>query len=662
MSFIWNPTPNTPQPIIEDPIPSVAVSSKVGVVANTVDWGGRLKWNTSGRQYETIYEFDSLLVNVGNFTIATTLNASINNLSTITFAANVVTIQTGNIGNAQITFGTVLNIPNNNSSVVNKAYVDNAIASISGGSGPDTTANIFLAKGDLLVGVSPNVATRLPVGSNGQILTVDTTSTIKVAWKDSTAKTQDIADLSIGAHYDPRRSATTILLKRSNFLNMDTGERVSNWSNITANLMLSGAGGLDSLSSLTANTWYEVWAIYNPTSGDKNLLLHRMPRRVVDQNWFFSPPVFGQFITGSAILRQQSIGLGAQNQNGVTKISQGFVPFMTAPIYAVDLLLGATLTNVGNCWVTIEPDDGTGNASGSIVATSRSFNFESWDGITSTAHFIFDTTSTLTAGARYHIVLQGDRPMNTDPNNQQANSIIVYGNTRTPGANQFAWSHSLGYNGEPGSPNTAGFGQARSYNVVSSSWTVSANLTIFATAPVPSDLFFRTYMIDQASSDPSLPTGYTQKSLISYACTNAASRLKFYTQVNQTITTGFDSEWRTWSPVWVQSQSFQIGEFVDISTTIPPISCLCEFLVWIDGTVENLSTISEFDINPNIFALEARGAGFERTRTGIYSIAQANGERTRLMPIPAMNMEEIQGFVSFLNGNGVSVFISSITF
>lgn len=659
MAFIWNPNPNTPPPIVEEPIPSVAVSSKVGVVANTVDWGGRLKWNTSSREYETIYEFDNLLVNVGNFVIATTVNASINNLSTNTFTANIVTIQTANIGNAQITFGTLLNIPNNNSSVVNKAYVDNAIASISGGSGPDTTANIFLAKGDLLVGVSPNVATRLPVGSNGQILTVDNASSIKVAWKDSSAKTQDIGDLSIGAHYDPRKSATTILLKRSNFLNMDTGERVSDWANLTANLTVSGVGGMDSVSSLAANTWYEVWAIYNPSSGDKKLLLHQLPKHTIDQQWFNSPPASSA--TGTILLRMYASGTSAPNQRGLTKIAQSFIPAVSGPLHAVDLLVNNSLTNTGNCWITIEPDDGTGNADGTVFATSRSFNFNAHDTVPyNTAHFIFDTAATLAAGSRYHIVLQGDRPMNVDPNHLSANSISAYGNVPIPGANQFPWSHSLGYNGIPSSPNTGGFGQCRAYNVVSSSWTVAANLTAVVQCPV--DLFFRTYMTNGPLESVSLPTGYTQKALISYACTNSTSRLKFYTQVNQTITTGFDLDWHTWSPNYTAGVSLQIGEFVDASTTIPPISCLCEFLVWLNSSPTNPAAAGEFKMNPNIVALESRGAGFDRTTTGVYTIEQATNEITRLMPIPAMNMEDVQGFASFLNGNGVSVYVSSITF
>lgn len=51
-----------------------------------------------------------------------------------------------------------------------------------GGSGDVSTDNIWDAKGDIAVATANNQASVLPVGSNGQVLTVDSTTTLGVKW------------------------------------------------------------------------------------------------------------------------------------------------------------------------------------------------------------------------------------------------------------------------------------------------------------------------------------------------------------------------------------------------------------------------------------------------------------------------------------------------
>ena len=132
MSFNWVPTPQIPTPNIPEPIGSSEVSYKVDVVANTVDWGGEVRYNTANASYDVVYEFDSLNVSMMVIDNAFFDTATINTLNINVATANTVTIGTANIANLYATYGTITGNATSNLSVVTKEYVDNAIASISG--------------------------------------------------------------------------------------------------------------------------------------------------------------------------------------------------------------------------------------------------------------------------------------------------------------------------------------------------------------------------------------------------------------------------------------------------------------------------------------------------------------------------------------------------
>lgn len=53
--------------------------------------------------------------------------------------------------------------------------------------GPYYTSGVVDAKGDLLVGTTPNTIVRLPIGTNDYILTADSSATPGVAWKPNAA-------------------------------------------------------------------------------------------------------------------------------------------------------------------------------------------------------------------------------------------------------------------------------------------------------------------------------------------------------------------------------------------------------------------------------------------------------------------------------------------
>jgi len=173
MPFIWNSNPNPPPANIAPEIASTEISYKVHVVANTVNAGGEVSYNTPNAGYDVIYELDSLnvrtmRVQTGIIGAANIGTAFINNAT-----INQASINTANITHATINVGFFTGNATANFSMVSKQYVDNAIANISGGSGPDLTANIFQLKGDLLVGFAPNTAHRLGAGDDGEILCME---------------------------------------------------------------------------------------------------------------------------------------------------------------------------------------------------------------------------------------------------------------------------------------------------------------------------------------------------------------------------------------------------------------------------------------------------------------------------------------------------------
>jgi len=110
MPFIWATAPSliTPEP---DPIPSSAISYKVDAVANTVNTGGSLLYNTSTQQYDVVYPSNVYNV-VGVYTNTfTTLNSSY---------ANITTAVVGNLQYTQANI-TTLNIV---TGTINSAYIN----------------------------------------------------------------------------------------------------------------------------------------------------------------------------------------------------------------------------------------------------------------------------------------------------------------------------------------------------------------------------------------------------------------------------------------------------------------------------------------------------------------------------------------------------------
>ena len=560
MPFIWNSNPNPPPANIAPEIASTEISYKVHVVANTVNAGGEVSYNTPNAGYDVIYELDSLnvrtmRVQTGIIGAANIGTAFINNAT-----INQASINTANITHATINVGFFTGNATANFSMVSKQYVDNAIANISGGSGPDLTANIFQLKGDLLVGFAPNTAHRLGAGDDGEILSVYGSSNLKTRWISSSS-TQSFSGLRIGTHFHPTLKYSQVLLNHVDGIVMNDGEYVTGWDGLTADITVSGAGGLDSNSAEAANTWYEVWAIRNSSTDAKALLLHRMLNRVVNQEWV--PTTFPGTFSLASLRHGDSVGFTVPGQRYCTKISQSFIPSTSTPVSMIRLASSQTSTPKGNLWVSLQSDSGD-NASGSSIVTSESIIVDAFVAGISQVSFVFDTAVSLTPGNRYHIVIEGDWPYTPDPN---SNAMNFHGNTVTLGPGQQVWMANVGYN-PGGNAIPYGFGDCRMYNVVTSSWTVAANVG------GPSDLWFQIFT-DQNDTSLAVPLGYNQRCLISYVNNNGFSNFKEYHQTGRTVHGGYDDDWRAFSVP--SSAQFSIIAAA-IESGVPPTPCTVQFL------------------------------------------------------------------------------------
>lgn len=533
MAFEWVNKPNPPSTDLPIPVPPGEISYEVKVVANSVDYGGTVRYNTANRSYDIVYEFPTLNVVEGIFENGFFGSANIGNAYINVATINQASINTANITNATIEFGYTTGDPTTNAGIATKMYVDNTVASISGGTGPDNTANLFVTTGDLLAGFAFHTAHRLPSGTQGQVLTVNTSSSVRQTWLDA-AGSQRAVGIFIGTHFHPTKKLTQVLLSHADGMVMNDGEYVRGWDNLVADITTTGAGGLDSNSARVADAWYEVWAIRNSTTGDKALLLHRMLNRFTDADW----PATSQSF---AYLRRGDAALTIPEMRYCTRVSQSFVPSQTKKLATIDLGISKVLTPTGNMWLTIQDDNGIGNASGAVLCTSERLAVQSLPASAIRFRFVFDQGATLQADNRYHLVAEGDWPF--QEHSLDANSVGIIGNTAPLGPGQQIWMANVGYtrgNLTLGS----GYGDCRVWNVYTSTWKVAANAVGAGTGP--SDLYFKINMEDNNTALV-LPSGYNQRCLISYVSTNASNNFKEYHQHNRTLSMGFETDWRTYT-------------------------------------------------------------------------------------------------------------------
>jgi hypothetical protein len=457
-------------------------------------------------------------VNVANF-ITSNFDYLIVNTATISRATiNVANIQTANILSANIMYGYVGSDPTSNLGIASKHYVDAAVANVPAG-GSDLQ-NIIDAKGDLLVGTGFHAATRLPIGTTGQILSSDSTANTGLRWITG-SNPQSFNNLFIQTDYHHSVANNAVVLRYADEIIMNDGSRVSGWQNLVADMRVSGAGGLDTGTEGPSH-WYEVYAIYNSSNSTRALLLHRATEVTMDQS-FTTISDFG--IT----VRKVSGGTA-------TKVAQSFIPALAGPLTSLEVEISKTGSPTGLVWLTLEADSG-GFPSGTPLATSRVIDVSRLPTDKARVRFLFDTNTNVSLSTTYHLVYQGDYTISdTDYTTIWGVSAGGYVNGR---ASEFrvAWFTSSGLSG-------AG------------------------------DIYFKTFVRNTPITDVTMPTGYGQRCLISYVYNDAFSNFKQYIQKNRKMIMGIWADWRAFTAVT------GLIEAADLASFIPPVSCSVQFFLW----------------------------------------------------------------------------------
>ena len=520
MPFIWNPSPNPPSVDLPVPVPPGELTYEVRVVANAVNAGGEVLYNTPNVGFDIVYELGSL--NVRNLQI-TSLNAgtlTINTASITTASINRATLNTANFANVFIQYGFMGSDPTTNLQIATKGYADAAAANVPAG-GSDLQ-NIIDAKGDLLVGIVANTATRLPVGANGQVLVSDSTTTTGLRWSTLTGSTS-FSRLWIKTHHNPDLLRHVVLLMSADEIVMQDGARSNGWSNLVADIRVSGAGGLDT-GLEGASHWYEVYAIRVSANNQRSLLLHRAPETLMDQSQ--------TTISDNGRIVKNDVG-------GQSKMAQSFVPLVAGPLTSAELEVSKTGSPTGLMWVTLESDDANnvGFPSGTVLATSRVMDVARVPTDLARIRFLFDTNTNVSLGTTYHIVYQNDC------------SVSASDFTTVGGLSADSYAN----------------GRANEFRIPTSTWSRCTDNS------GPSDFYFKTFVKGTASTPLVLPGAYDQYALISYVYNDSNSDLKNYVQLNRKISCGVATEWRAFSALT------GLIEAVDLTAFIPPVVCSVQF-------------------------------------------------------------------------------------
>lgn len=520
MPFIWNTNPNIPTAVPPLVIGPNEITFKVHVVANTVNAGGEVLYNTPNAGYDVIYDLPSLNVRNLQVTFLNASHATINTATISTASINRASINTANITNATIQYGFMGSNPGSNLEIATKGYVDAAAANVPAG-GSDLEGLIDAA-GDLLVGISANNLARLPVGSNGQILSADSTTATGLRWKTISGLTS-FAGLYIGTHPTPSLKVSQVLLRHADGIVMDDGASISQWNNLVADIRLSGAGGLD-VGVESPSHWYEVHAIRKTEDGTKALILHRAPETKLDQSLTAT--------TDSARDVRKASG-------GNSKLDQSFIPANTGPLTSVEVEVSRTGSPTGLIWVTVESDDANniGFPSGNVLATSRVMDVARLPTDKARMRFLFDTNTSVTLGETYHVIYQGNYTL-SDTNYTTIWGILAGGYAD---------------------------GRANEFRIAFSDWKRCTD------SGGPADLWFKTFVQQTPTTAVTMPAGYDQRCLVSYVYNDSASNFKGYFQLNHTMTMGVSAPWRAFDPVTA------LLETVDLEPFVPPVTAVVQF-------------------------------------------------------------------------------------
>ncbi|MBI4087436.1 MAG: hypothetical protein HY434_01235, partial [Candidatus Liptonbacteria bacterium] len=418
---------------------------------------------------------------IGQVAIATSTYPSSSTLLTIASSSQIFNISAG--GNIMIGTST-----SPNAALLQIATTTNIFTILSNGRvgiGTSTPGSALDVKGTLrlsgsasgYVGFAPAAAAgattyTLPSadGSSGQVLTTDGSGTL--SWTTKVEGTsQDFKGLSLRTHPNANIATTTVYLDHADEIVMDTGNRVATWDDLSADITVSGAGGLDT-GSEAASTWYEIYAIRKSSDGTKNLLLHRAKDYFLDES--------------------QTTDDGSREIRTATQTAEGqtFDTDVTGPVEMIDVKIGRNGAVSGRIWAEIYATSG-GLPTGSVLATSDKLDASLISTSDQVVRFIFRSPATLTAGTTYALALTGDWALS--------------------GTVTITWRF-----------NSAGGYAAGNRIIKNGSWSNPAD---------GFDMNFKIYVTENDTS-VTMPSGYDQKAKVGYVYNDSSSNFDAFMQTD----------------------------------------------------------------------------------------------------------------------------------
>ena len=268
-------------------------------------------------------------------------------------------------------------------------------------------------------------------------------------------------------------------LTAADYLVMDDGMISDNsgggWSGKTADITVSGAGGLDT-GAEEASAWYEIYAI-ETEAGTKNLLLHKSRSHTLDANYIINDDSY------------QDIRSASTNQF----VAQGFQAVNSGRVVFADARLIKVGSPTGTLYCTIYSNNS--GLPGSALIVSHALDVSRLSTAADTwVRFTFpDSAPTLSAGTTYH--------------------LMVGSNCAVSGTNYIKWRMD-------GSAGAFSGGSKSTWN--GTLWTADAD----------DDMMF-SIGVEVSQSAVTMPSGYTKKCFLGWVYNDSGSNFIKFMQIGR---------------------------------------------------------------------------------------------------------------------------------
>jgi hypothetical protein len=313
-------------------------------------------------------------------------------------------------------------------------------------------------------------------------------------------------------------SAQAVRLVHADAIIMSDGREVLDWNDLEADITATGVGGKDT-GAEQASTWYEIHAIYNPTSQTKALMLHRSKDYAFDED-----------ISAGEDATQ---GLRSAVDNSTVRISQSFQVDIAGKLEFIDVKLDKTGSPTGQFWFTIESNN-AGVPDNTPLATSDKLSSAR---LTATATWVripFRTPASISASTTYHIVMYGDYTVSA--------------------------THFVGWRMDSTAAAYAR-GLKCLFDSDTSTWTQNS----------AHDQTCKVYMTENDTA-LTLPAGYTAYAKLGYVFNDAGSNFKPFRQSDRRIFYGYDSVYK------IGAFTSTTPDLLSLAGFIPPVGGTIQLL------------------------------------------------------------------------------------